>query len=146
VALPGRSTRGGLFERRGVDSRPGVHLSVLAPFPHELYAPDMADSDNLRVADPGVLEQALAHALQFDGRRQFRVSGEMMAKITAAHLAEQLRRAGFVVMQRPPGAALHRAKHWVGRRRSAQLGRLIGRGFGPFSQAAARAGLRHDPQ
>jgi hypothetical protein len=26
----------------------------------------------------------------------------MMAKITAAHLAEPLRRAGFVVMQRPP--------------------------------------------
>src|ERR1700733_10999067 len=29
---------------------------------------------------------------------------EIMAKITAAHLAEQLRRAGFVVMQRPPAA------------------------------------------
>jgi hypothetical protein len=48
------------------------------------------------------LEQALAHALQFDGRKQFRVSGEMMARITAAHLVEQLGRAGFVVMKKPP--------------------------------------------
>jgi hypothetical protein len=30
-----------------------------------------------------------SHALQFDGRRHFKLSGEMMAKITAAHLAEQ---------------------------------------------------------
>jgi hypothetical protein len=62
----------------------------------------MATSDNLRPADLG---QSLAHALQFDGRKAFRPSGEMMAKITAAHLAEQLHRAGFVVMQRPPAQA-----------------------------------------
>jgi hypothetical protein len=56
----------------------------------------------LRPATAAELEQAIAHALQFDGRKQFRLSGEMMAKITAAHLAECLRRGGFVVMKTPP--------------------------------------------
>jgi hypothetical protein len=62
----------------------------------------------LRPATIDELEQALAHALRFDGRKAFKVSGEMMAKITAAHLAEQLRRSGFVVMKAPP-APSHRA-------------------------------------
>ncbi len=62
----------------------------------------------LRPATIDELEQALAHALRFDGRKAFKVSGEMMAKITAAHLAEQLRRSGFVVMKAPP-APNHRA-------------------------------------
>lgn len=47
------------------------------------------------------LARAIAHALQFDPRKQFQVSGEMMAKITAAHLVECLRRAGYAVMKRP---------------------------------------------
>ena len=62
---------------------------------------DMPDAP-LIPADPDDLRQALAHALTFDGRRQFRVSGEMMAKITAEHLARHLEMAGFVVMRRPP--------------------------------------------
>jgi hypothetical protein len=41
----------------------------------------------LTPADPADLEQALAHALQFDRRRQFKLAGESMAKIAAAHLA-----------------------------------------------------------
>jgi hypothetical protein len=60
---------------------------------------------DLRPADIAEIEQALPHVLQFDGRKQFRVSGEMMARITAAHLVEQLGRAGFVVMKKPPAAA-----------------------------------------
>ena len=71
----------------------------------------IAESNNLRVADPGALEQALAHALQFDELRQFKVSGEMMAKITAAHLAEQLRLALVCGHAAAPGGALHRPKH-----------------------------------
>jgi hypothetical protein len=63
------------------------------------------DPANLRPADAAELEQALAHALQFDGRKAFRASGEMMAKITAAHLVEQLGRAGFVVMKKPAAPA-----------------------------------------
>ena len=56
----------------------------------------------LRPADPDDLRQALAHALTFDGRKQFKTGGEMMAKITAEHLARHLETAGFVVMKRPP--------------------------------------------
>jgi hypothetical protein len=61
----------------------------------------MPEPTNLQPADPAELEQALAHALRFDGRKQFRTSGEMMAKITAAHLVEQLKQAGYVVMRKP---------------------------------------------
>ncbi len=58
----------------------------------------------LRPATLAELEPAIAHALQFDGRKPFRLSGEMMARITAPHLAECLRRGGFVVMKAPPAA------------------------------------------
>jgi hypothetical protein len=54
-------------------------------------------------AETDELECAIAHALQFDGRKQFRLSGEMMAKITAAHLVECLRRGGFVILKQAPG-------------------------------------------
>jgi hypothetical protein len=63
----------------------------------------MQDDPPLTQASPADLEQALAHALQYDGRKPFKPSGEMMAKITAAHLVECLVRAGFVLMQKPPG-------------------------------------------
>jgi hypothetical protein len=58
----------------------------------------------LRSADPDDVRQALAFALTFDGRRQFRTSGEMMAKITAEHLMRHLEWCGFVVMKQPPRA------------------------------------------
>jgi hypothetical protein len=61
----------------------------------------MPDDRPLTPADPAEFEQALAHALQFDGRRQFKLAGESMAKITAAHLAACLARSGFVVMKKP---------------------------------------------
>jgi hypothetical protein len=59
--------------------------------------------DPLTPAAPDDLVQALAHALQFDGRRPFKVSGEMMARITAAHLVECLRKSGYIIMKRPAG-------------------------------------------
>jgi hypothetical protein len=62
----------------------------------------MLGPQQLQSTTAAELEQALAHALQFDGRKAFRTSGEMMARITAAHLVEQLRKAGFVVMKVPP--------------------------------------------
>jgi hypothetical protein len=62
----------------------------------------MTDTDKLTPATPEELEFAISHALRFDGRKQFKASGELMAKITAAHLAEQLRRSGFVIMKQPP--------------------------------------------
>jgi hypothetical protein len=61
----------------------------------------MEDTPPLRPAAIDEIEQALAHALQFDGRKSFKPSGEMMAKITASHLVECLRRSGFVIMKAP---------------------------------------------
>jgi hypothetical protein len=40
-------------------------------------------------------------ALQFSGRTKFRRADGFMAEITVAHLAEQLRLSGFVVMRKP---------------------------------------------
>jgi hypothetical protein len=65
----------------------------------------MPDAPDLTEASPDDVEHAVAHALQFDGRKAFRPSGEMMARITAAHIAACLRRAGFVVMRKPPPCA-----------------------------------------
>jgi hypothetical protein len=65
----------------------------------------------LRPASDDELAQTPAHALQFDGRKHFKTSGEMMAKITAAHLAECLRKSAFVVMKTPP-APHHRAPEY----------------------------------
>ncbi len=66
--------------------------------------------EKLIAATPEDLEWTLTHALQFDGRKHFKSSSEYMAKITAAHLAECLRKSGFVIMKRPlaqpaPGCA-----------------------------------------
>jgi hypothetical protein len=73
----------------------------------------MADApQSLRPASPDELEQALAHALRFDGRKSFKLSGESMAKITAAHLAECLRVSGFVVMKKPPNPMHTDAGHY----------------------------------
>ncbi len=55
----------------------------------------------LTPASPEDLEQALAHALQYNGRRHFKTSQTLAAKITAAHLADCLRKSGFVVMKTP---------------------------------------------
>ena len=50
------------------------------------------------------LEQAVSHALRFDGRKQFKLAGEIMGKITAAHLVRCLTQGGFIVRKRPPPA------------------------------------------
>ena len=76
-------------------------LDTLVPTLFPLYRLSMPDDRPLTPADPAELEYALAHALQFDGRRQFKLSGESMAKITAAHLARSLAQSGFVVMRKP---------------------------------------------
>lgn len=55
----------------------------------------------LRPAAAEEIEQALAHALRFDGSKQFRAANDMMARIAAAHVLAQLQRAGFVIMRAP---------------------------------------------
>ena len=62
----------------------------------------MPSNQPLTPGTPDELEWTLAHALRFDGRKQFKTSSELTAKITAAHLAECLRQSGFVVMKAPP--------------------------------------------
>jgi hypothetical protein len=47
------------------------------------------------------LVRALVHGLQFDGKKRYRASGEMMARITAQHLLQHLEMCGYVVMSRP---------------------------------------------
>ena len=60
----------------------------------------MAD-EPLTPTNPDDLRQSLAFALTFDGRKQFRTSSEMMARITAEHLVRHLESSGYVVMKRP---------------------------------------------
>jgi hypothetical protein len=62
---------------------------------------DTPDVPGLRPAEPAEFEQALAHALQFDGRKAFQRPDGMMAAIAAAHVAQCLERASFVVMKKP---------------------------------------------
>ena len=69
----------------------------------------MSDAAQRTPAKPDEIAQAIAHALQFDGRKRMHRAAEIMARIVAEQLVEALERAGFVIMQRPPvagGAAI----------------------------------------
>jgi hypothetical protein len=63
----------------------------------------MSQRDNLSPASEAETLQAPAFALKRDGRPAFRNGDVLMAEIITAHLLAYLDRAGFVVMQRPPG-------------------------------------------
>ena len=65
---------------------------------------DEQPTSRLLPVTPDELEQAVSHALRFDGRKHFKLSGEIMGKITAAHLVHCLTQGGFVVMRKPPPA------------------------------------------
>ena len=62
---------------------------------------DEQPASRLIPVTPDELEQAVSHALRFDGRKQFKLSGEIMGNITASHLVHCLTQAGFVVMRKP---------------------------------------------
>jgi hypothetical protein len=47
------------------------------------------------------LEQTLAFALRFDGRKRAHGADELMARITAERLVRHLDRSGLVVMRKP---------------------------------------------
>lgn len=67
------------------------------------------DPAKLRPVDPDDLRQSLAYALRFNGRRKmFRQADDLMAEITADHLARHLDRCGYVIMKKPPMADLAR--------------------------------------
>ena len=63
---------------------------------------DEQPTSRLLPVTPEELEQAVSHALRFDSRKQFKLAGEIMGKITAAHLVRCLTQGGFVVMKTPP--------------------------------------------
>ena len=60
----------------------------------------MPEEPRLTPATAEDLEQALAFALRFDGRKRTHTGDELMARITAEPLVKYLDRAGFVVMRR----------------------------------------------
>ena len=73
-------------------------------------------ADSLSPASPEDLAAALAFALRFQGRKRVHNADEIMAEIVAKRLVEDLERAGFVIMKRPP----------IGRRRArARVRRLM---------------------
>ena len=53
------------------------------------------------------IEEALAFALRFDGRKRAHGGDELMARITAERLVKHLDRSGFVVMRKPPSGDLY---------------------------------------
>jgi hypothetical protein len=64
------------------------------------------ESENLAPATDEGVADALAYALRFSrGRKRFHGGDEFMADLTAKHLVEHLRTAGFVVMKRPEQAS-----------------------------------------
>jgi len=60
------------------------------------------ERDTLTPATAEDLADALAFALRFQGRKRVHNADEIMAEIVAKRLVEQLERAGFVVMKKPP--------------------------------------------
>jgi hypothetical protein len=62
----------------------------------------MPDTPNLCPATRDELTQSLSFALRFNGRKRMHDADEMMARITAERLVEQLERSGYVVMHKPP--------------------------------------------
>jgi hypothetical protein len=53
-------------------------------------------------AKPEDIEQSLAFALIFNGKKRTHEADQLMAHIVAKHLVEHLRRSNFVIMRRLP--------------------------------------------
>lgn len=63
----------------------------------------MPEQPPLSPATVDDIEDAIAFALRFDGRKRAHTGDEFMARITAERLVAHLERCGFVVMKKPPG-------------------------------------------
>ncbi len=61
----------------------------------------MPEPEKLTPAEPRDLADGIAYALRFEGKRVHHAD-KYMAAIAAARVARHLKRAGFVVMKRPP--------------------------------------------
>jgi hypothetical protein len=64
--------------------------------------------DNLKPASPEDVVESLAFALQFSGRKRVHNADDIMARIVAKRLFEQLALSGFVIMTGPPLAPILR--------------------------------------
>jgi hypothetical protein len=53
-------------------------------------------------AKPEDIEQSIAFALMYNGRKRTHEADQLMAHIVARHLVEHLHRSNFVIMRRPP--------------------------------------------
>ena len=66
----------------------------------------MPEDPRLTPAAAEDVEEALAFALGFDGRKRAHGADDLMARITAERLVKHLDRSGFVVMRKPPSRDL----------------------------------------
>jgi len=71
----------------------------------------MTDPTALRPATPQEIEETLAFALRYRGRRRADIAAPMVAQIAAEHLRQCLEASGFVVMKRPDGSLPSTTKH-----------------------------------
>ena len=62
----------------------------------------MPEQSNLRPATTDEIQDTLAFALRFHGRKRVHDADDVMAQITAERLVRHLERSGFVVMKRLP--------------------------------------------
>jgi hypothetical protein len=71
----------------------------------------MTEQPPLRPASAREIEETLAFALRFKGRKRADVAGPMVAQIAAEHLRRCLEESGFVVMKVPTGEAPSTTRH-----------------------------------
>ena len=64
-----------------------------------------------RPAQPGEIEETLAYALRFDGRKRVHHADDAMARIAAQRLVDHLERSGFVIHKRSAAAAPTTSTH-----------------------------------
>jgi hypothetical protein len=62
----------------------------------------MTEQPHLRPATPEEIEETLAFALRYKGRKRIDIAAPMVAQIAAEHLRLSLEASGFVLMKRPP--------------------------------------------
>jgi Holliday junction resolvase len=68
----------------------------------------MPEDPRLTPAAAEEVEQTLAFALRFDGRKRAHSGDELMARLTTERLVKHLEQSGFVVMRKPPSGDLSR--------------------------------------
>jgi hypothetical protein len=61
------------------------------------------EQKQLRPVTVQEIEETLAFALRFKGRKRADIAGPMVAQIAAEHLRKSLEDAGFVILKQPDG-------------------------------------------